>query len=40
MAYMCRLGYGECDACGCCSSWDEDVDHEDNNIDDDEEEDE
>lgn len=22
MAYMCRLGYGECDCCGAC--WDED----------------
>ena len=27
MAYMCRLGFGECDACGAC--WDEDEDHED-----------
>ena len=28
MAYMCRLGYGECDACGYCTEgtddWDED----------------
>ena len=22
MAYMCRLGHGECDCCGAC--WDED----------------
>lgn len=24
MAYMCKLGFGECDACGYCSDWDED----------------
>ena len=24
MAYMCKLGYGECDACGYCYVWDED----------------
>lgn len=23
MAYMCRYGYGECDACGHCSAEDE-----------------
>ena len=35
MAYMCRLGFGECDACGCCCTEDEE---EENEFDDEEDE--
>ena len=30
MAYMCRLGYGECDGCGYCTEGIDDWDEDDN----------